>query len=165
MQPASTSPSVADEPARSGCPVAHGGGQAGGDGGRCPIDHGQAAVVRRSAADQFVWRLLRIKERPQPVSDATVYKSFRRSMMISALRCTLTYVVFPFVLPMASFAAGVGPVLGIIVGVVAMTCDVFTIRRFFQADHRFRWPVSTVAFGIMSLLAVLLVQDIVHVLS
>ena len=121
--------------------------------------------MQRSRADQFVWRLLRIEERPTGVSDAAVYKSFRRSMLISALRCTLTYVIFPFVLPMASFAAGVGPVLGIIIGVIAMTCDVFTIRRFFQADHRLRWPVSLVAFGIMSLLSVLLVQDIVHVLS
>ncbi len=119
----------------------------------------------RSAADQFVWYVLRIKERRSPASDAAVFKAFRRSMMISALRCTLTYVIFPFLLPMVSFAAGVGPALGIIVGVVAMTCDVYTIRRFFQADHRFRWPVSLVAFGIMSLLAVLLVQDIVNISS
>ncbi len=162
MQPASATPSTAAEPERSGCPVAH--TPLAGVGG-CPIDHGARPAVQRSRADQFVWRLLRIEERPTGVSDAAVYKSFRRSMLISALRCTLTYVIFPFVLPMASFAAGVGPVLGIIIGVIAMTCDVFTIRRFFQADHRLRWPVSLVAFGIMSLLSVLLVQDIVHVLS
>ncbi len=163
MQPVSASPSTVAPPQGSGCPVAH--GPAGTAAGGCPIDHGARPAVQRSRADQLVWRLLRIEERPTGVSDAAVYKSFRRSMLISALRCTLTYVIFPFVLPMASFAAGVGPVLGIIIGVIAMTCDVFTIRRFFQADHRFRWPVSLVALGIMSLLAVLLVQDIVHVVS
>jgi MFS family permease len=74
----------------------------------------------------------------------------------------LTYVVFPFLLPAASFAAGVGPVLGIVIGVFAMTCDVLTIRRFFEADHRWRWPVSIVAASVMVLLTILLVQDIVH---
>jgi hypothetical protein len=144
------------EPSAAACPVAHVAA------GACPIDHTARPAVTRSRADEVVRSLLRIKDRPAQVSDATVYRSFRRSMLISATRCTLTYVVFPFLLPAASFAAGVGPVLGILVGVFAMTCDVLTIRRFFQVDHRFRWPVSIVALSVMMLLTVLLVQDIVH---
>ena len=130
--------------------------------GACPIDHTARPSGGRSRADEIVRTLLRIEERPAHVSEAAVYRSFRRSMLISATRCTLTYVVFPFLLPAASFAAGVGPVLGVLIGVFAMTCDVLTIRRFFMVDHRFRWPVSIVALSVMSLLAVLLVQDIVH---
>ena len=34
---------------------------------------------------------------------------------------------------------------GIIVGVVAMVSDVFTIRRFFSVDHKWRWWFSGVA--------------------
>ena len=86
-------------------------------------------------------------------------------MLISAVRCTLTYVIFPFVMPAIGLATGVGPVLGIIIGVVAMTCDVFTIRRFFAVDHRWRWHFSAVALCVIGLLAVLLVQDIVHLLT
>jgi hypothetical protein len=160
MQPASVSQPTAAEPAGPGCPFDHAAA-------RCPVDHGgrPAAAVRRSRADEFMRALLRIEDRPAPVSDAAVYSSFRRSMFISALRCTLTYVVFPFLLPAASFAAGVGPVIGIAVGSVALTCDVYTIRRFFQVDHRWRWPVAIVALGVMGLLTVLLVQDVAHLLG
>lgn len=64
-------------------------------------------------------------------------------MLISAVRCTLTYVIFPFVAPAVGFATGVGPVVGLVIGSFAIVCDVFTIRRFFAVDHRWRWPVSS----------------------
>jgi len=158
MDSAAGPASTVAEPASavSACPVAHVAA------GACPIDHSARPAVSRSRADEVVRSLLRIEDRPANVSDAVVYRSFRRSMLISATRCTLTYVVFPFLLPAASFAAGVGPVLGVLIGVFALTCDVLTIRRFFQVDHRFRWPVSIVALSVMSLLTVLLVQDLVH---
>jgi hypothetical protein len=129
----------------------------------CPFPHKPAArPVQRSRADMIVRKVLRIRERPAGVSQKSAYDAFRRSMLISATRCTLTYVVFPFVLPAIHFATGVGPILGIIIGVVAMTCDVFTIRRFFAVDHKWRWQASTVAFSVICLLSVLLVQDVVH---
>jgi hypothetical protein len=46
-----------------------------------------------------VRRVLRIRERPAGVTAASAYTAFQRSMLISAIRCTLTYVVFPFVVP------------------------------------------------------------------
>ena len=52
-----------------------------------------------------------------------------------------------------------------VIGVVAMTCDVFTIRRFFVADHKYRWPISMLAFSIMTLLGYLLIDDVVHVIT
>ena len=112
-----------------------------------------------------VRRVLRIRERPAGASAASAYTAFQRSMLISAIRCTLTYVVFPFVVPAVGFATGVGPVLGIVIGVVAMTCDVFTIRRFFAVDHKWRWYFSAAALSVITLLTVLLVQDILHLLG
>ena len=64
----------------------------------------------------FVRRLLRISDRPRQVSESAAQKSFQRSMFISAVRCTLTYVVFPFVAPAIGFATGVaGAALGPII--------------------------------------------------
>lgn len=132
----------------------------------CPFPHGaQPKVIHRSPADLLVRRLLRIRDRPAGVTAASAYAAFRRSMLISATRCTLTYVVFPFVLPAVGFATGVGPVIGIIIGTLALTCDVFTIRRFFAIDHKWRWHYSAVALGIIGLLLVLLVQDVVHLVT
>lgn len=131
--------------------------------GGCPVAH-SAGGVRRSKPDLVVRRLLRIRERPAGLTDGSAYGSFQRSMLISAVRCTLTYVVFPFVAPAVGFAAGVGPVLGVLIGTIAIVCDVYTIRRFFAVDHKWRWPVSAIAFSVICLLAVLLVQDVSHLL-
>ena len=172
MQPASTEEELApdpapvvDAPSRGGCPVAHVPAVAGG----CPVAHAAgaagAAGARRSTADLVVRRVLRIRERPAGVTSTSAYGTFQRSMLISAVRCTLTYVVFPFVAPAVGFAAGVGPVVGILIGTFAIVCDVFTIRRFFAVDHRWRWPVSAIAFSVICLLAVLLVQDVSHLLG
>ena len=130
----------------------------------CPIRH-DGSVVRRTKADLVVRKLLRIRERPEGITSAKAYATFQKSMLISATRCTLTYVVFPFVLPAVGFASGVGPILGILIGVIALTSDVFTIRRFFSVDHKYRWHFSAVALAVIVLLLVLLVQDIVHLAS
>lgn len=153
---------VAEPVAR--CPFPHQAASA--DGAVCPFPTSSTgSAATRSRADMVVRRVLRIRERPAGASAASAYTAFQRSMLISAIRCTLTYVVFPFVVPAVGFATGVGPVLGIVIGVVAMTCDVFTIRRFFAVDHKWRWHFSAIALSVIGLLSVLLVQDIVHLLS
>lgn len=163
-------PSPGDEVAlRAGCPIDHRKAtpEAPGDGGACPFPR-TGAVAGRSRADWVVRRLLRIRDHPpgsRPASARAAYSAFQRSMFISAIRCTLTYVILPFVVPAVGFATGVGPIIGIVIGVVAMTCDVFTIRRFFAIDHRWRWHFSAVALSVIGLLAVLLVQDVVHLVT
>jgi hypothetical protein len=86
-------------------------------------------------------------------------------MFISATRCLLTYIVFPFVLPAVGFATGVGPWLGLTIGSLAIVCDVFAVRRFFAVGHRWRWHFAGVAACVIGLLGVLLVQDIVHLVT
>jgi hypothetical protein len=158
MQPVFVEPTA--EPAQ--CPFPH---LAAATPAQCPFPHqaaGPARTVERSRADMLVRSVLRIRERPAGATAASAYSAFQRSMLISAIRCTLTYVVFPFVVPAVGFATGVGPILGIVIGVAAMTCDVFTIRRFFAVDHKWRWHFSAVALSVIGLLSVLLVQDIIH---
>ena len=133
---------------------------------RCPFPHDAAkAPVHRTKADLFVRRLLRIKDRPEGVTTAQAYSAFQKSMLISGTRCMLTYVVFPIVLPLLGIAKGVGPVVGIVIGSIAMVCDVFTIRRFFMVDHRYRWYFTAVALSVITLLTVLLVEDIANFVS
>ena len=157
VAPASPSRCPIDQTARAAAPDAV-------TSGGCPVRH-DGQPVQRSRADRIVRSALRIQERPAGVSDAAAYATFQRSMLISATRCTLTYVIFPFVLPAIGIATGVGPILGVVIGVIAMTCDVFTIRRFFQVDHRWRWQISAIAVCVISLLSVLLVEDIGALIS
>jgi hypothetical protein len=96
----------------------------------------------------------------QPVDDATLYRSFNRSVVISGIRCTLTYLILPYLAPLLGLAGGFGPGLGLAIGSVAIVANVFTIRRFWVARHRWRWLVTAVSSGVIVLLLVMAVGDI-----
>ncbi len=130
----------------------------------CPYAHA-TPVVQRSHADMVVRKLLRIREKPAGVSSRQAVNAFRRSMIISTIRCTLTYLVFPFVLPALGLVTDTGVVISIVIGTLAITCDIFSIRRFFVADHKWRWHFSTVAFTVVCMLGILLVKDVIHMIG
>lgn len=85
---------------------------------------------------------------------------FSTSILISGIRCVLAYVVFPWVLPAAGVAGGIGPGIGIVVGSVAIAFNVLSIRRFWLADHRWKWPITALNGAVIALLSVLLVLDL-----
>ena len=97
-------------------------------------------------------------------ADDPATRAFSRSMLISATRCLLTYILFPWVLPLLGVTAGVGPALGLPIGAVAVVSNVFTIRRFWASDHRWKWPVTVICLGVLALLVVLIGQDIAELL-
>ena len=84
---------------------------------------------------------------------------FSQSVLISGIRCVLTYVAFPFIAPIIGIASGIGSTVGLIVGTIAIVANLFSIRRFWRADHRWKWPVSALNAGIIVLLLVLMVID------
>jgi hypothetical protein len=129
----------------------------------CPVKHGGSGQM--SKADMVAHAVLRIPAQPAEVSNAQVYSTFQRSMLVSAVRCLVTYIVLPFVLPAVGFAKGVGPVIGIAIGAVALTFNVFTIRRFHIAEHKWRWHYTAIVSGVMVLLLVLMVQDFIHLVT
>jgi hypothetical protein len=87
---------------------------------------------------------------------------FNVSMALSGLRCLLSYVVFPILTPVFGFAAGVAPVVGIPIALVALVFDVIGMRRFWLADHQWRWAMTGIYAAVMVLVLGLLVADIVH---
>ena len=105
-----------------------------------------------SGADRFMRRLLRLSDEPK-MSAADARSAFQKSLVWTAARCLLMYIVFPFVLPPLGIAIGVGPVIGIIIGLLAMVAIVYSIRRFWRADHSKRWHYTV--FG--SLIIVFLI--------
>ena len=92
-------------------------------------------------------------------------RGFSRSIMISGIRCVLTYVVLPFFAPLIGLAPGVGPVVGLTVGTVAIVANVFSIRRFWRADHRWKKPVTVLHVSVIVLLVILLYLDIAQLLE
>lgn len=90
---------------------------------------------------------------------------FSQSILISAIRCVLTYVLFPFVFPIIGITSGIGSGIGLVIGTIAILANVFSIRRFHKADHKYKWPVSALNAGIIVLLVILVILDATSLLS
>jgi len=96
---------------------------------------------------------------PVSPSDAPE-RTFSVSIVVSAIRCTLTYVIFPWVLPLLGVAGGVGPGIGLVIGTIAIAANIISIRRFWAVDHRWKVPITILNGGIIVLLTILVVVDL-----
>ena len=117
-----------------------------------------------SSADRFMRRLLRLPE-GRTATAAEARSAFQKSIFISAARCVLMYVFFPFILPLIGVAKGVGPVIGVIIGMLAIVSITFSIRRFWRADHSKRWHYTIFGIVIIAFLVVLAVADVSTILD
>lgn len=100
-----------------------------------------------------------------PANSDAATRAFSTSILISAVRCLLTYIVFPWLLPAFGFVGGVGPGIGLVIGLVAIGFNLASIRRFWRADHPWKLPVSALNVGVIALLAVLVVMDVQDLLT
>ncbi|HEX2273323.1 MAG TPA: hypothetical protein VHG90_05580 [Acidimicrobiales bacterium] len=119
------------------------------------------ATVRRDQprpADAFMRRLLRV--RTGEASPRSAENVFGASIVLSTVRCLLTYVVLPLLKPVVDLSGGVGPALGLFIGTVSAVAIVASMRRFWAADHRLRWGYSVIGGGILVLLVVQAVGDV-----
>ena len=123
-----------------------------------------APTRERPAADRFMRTLLRLDD-TDTATAAEARSSFQKSLVFTACRCTLMYLVFPFVLPLVGIARGVGPVIGIVIGILAVFSIVYSIRRFFKADHSKRWHYTVFGTVIIGFLVYLTIKDLVDLTS
>jgi len=123
-----------------------------------------ASVAARSPLDEAMRRLLRI--RPDDEQDVAGARSaFSTSLLVSTVRCLLTYVLLPVLRPVIDLSGGVGPVLGLVVSVISAVAIIVSMRRFWAADHRARWAYTAVGGGILVLLVVQSTLDVVALFS
>lgn len=111
-------------------------------GGVCPVPHETDAGEQESAA-----------------------RVFSTSVLISGIRCVLAYVVFPWILPLFGLTDWLGPWIGITISIVAIGFNVASIRRFWRADHPWKWAISAINVSVIGLLSILLVVDLSAVFS
>jgi hypothetical protein len=90
---------------------------------------------------------------------------FSLSIVISGTRCLLTYIVFPWVLPVLGIAGGVGPAVGVVVGVVAIAFNLLSIRRWRASSHAWRLPLMTLNSVVIVFLLVLVALDVSELVS
>ncbi len=127
---------------------------------------GTTAVAARqySASDRFMRRLLRLPEGTTSTA-AEARSAFQRSLAYTTCRCLLMYIILPFVLPAVGIARGVGPYIAIPIGIVAMVSIVYSIRRFWRADHSKRWHYTIFGTIIIGFLIYLTIADTIDLLN
>lgn len=75
-------------------------------------------------------------------SDRGAHRAFRVSVVISALRCIITYVAVPLLIPILSLSGWVASPVGLALCAVAAVNGVISLRRFWGADHPQRWTYT-----------------------
>ena len=116
----------------------------------------QAALLRLT--------LLRLDD-TDTATAAEARSAFQKSLLFTTCRCLLMYIILPFVLPLVGIARGVGPVIGITIGILAMISIVYSIRRFWKADHSKRWHYTIFGTVIIGFLIYLTVKDLITLTS
>jgi hypothetical protein len=129
------------------------------------VSTGLAAPPTRSRADETMRRLLRVPDNQAPIDESETHRIFSASIFLSALRCLMSYIVLPVVLPAIGLARGVGPFIGVPIGVLALTFDYLGIRRFWLADHRQRWAFTAIYAVVGTMVLALVVTDIVDLIT
>jgi hypothetical protein len=124
-----------------------------------PVD-----VPARGVWDRRARRVLRLAPDAPKASLFGAHGAFSKSIAISATRCLFTYIFLPLLAPLG-LTGGVGPAIGVVLSVVSITAIWFATRRFFAADHKYRWAYAGVGGGIVVLLVVQGVIDLVNLVT
>jgi hypothetical protein len=120
-----------------------------------------APEAPRSDADRFMRGLLRLPAGTTSTA-AEARSAFQKSLAFTTCRCLLMYIVLPFVLPAVGIARGVGPVVGIAIGLLAIVSIVYSIRRFWRADHSKRWHYTIFGTAIIAFLIWATIADTIR---
>jgi hypothetical protein len=121
--------------------------------------------------DRTVARLLRVQLQPLVPREAVVTSSsrpFETPLLIAGVRCTLRYIVLPFVLPLIAAATGAtlssiatGAALGLVLtlDVIAAVAIVATLRRLWRLQHSRRWQYLAMAVALAALIGLFFIRD------
>jgi hypothetical protein len=110
-------------------------------------------------------RLLQVLPGPPAATDDQAHRLFSASIAISAGRCLLTYIILPVLTPVIGPTTGNHPGVGIPLGLLALVFDVRAVRRFWLADHPWRWKITALYSVVMIMVVGLLIDDIIHAVS
>lgn len=111
-----------------------------------------------ATADRAMRRLLRVDGLDR-TADAGAHRAFRTSVLVSAVRCLITYLAIPILVPLLSLSGWVAAPIGIVLCVIAVVNGVVSVRRFWVADHPRRWMYTGFMGVVFVILAVAMVSE------
>jgi hypothetical protein len=85
--------------------------------------------------------------------------------MLSALRCTVQYVVLPFVLPWVGVAASISFWVTLLLGGIAVASLIRNVRYLWRLRHARRWSYLGLALIVAASLVLFVVMDLRGILG
>ncbi|MBX3003004.1 MAG: hypothetical protein KF821_06890 [Anaerolineales bacterium] len=95
---------------------------------------------------------------PSPEQVKGSDRSMAGYIVFVAIRCTLQYIVFPFLLPFIGLSGSISLILSLLIDVFALGMIVYNIRRLWNTSWRWRYVALSVVM--ISILAVFMVEDV-----
>ncbi len=108
-------------------------------------------------------RLLRIEGNPDPGAVLGAQRAMTSSIMVSAVRCMITYIVVPILTPIIGILDLVDAPLSLVLCCLAFFMSGRSLRRFWRADHSKRWHYTALVVVVWSFLAVAVIRDITQI--
>ena len=102
---------------------------------------------------------------PESQLPAPAERALTFGLLLSALRCTLQYVLLPFVLPWIGFATSIPPWLTLAIGGLALAALVRNVRYMWRLHHARRWSYFAIASVVTTTLLVFMVMDVRNLLG
>jgi hypothetical protein len=112
--------------------------------------------------DRVVARVLRVRPQPLVPREAvatTCSRPFETPLLVSGVRCTLRYIVLPFVLPLLGVTTGGTLGILLLLDVIAAIAIVATLRRLWRLQHPRRWQYLAAALALAVLVGIFFVND------
>nr|WP_233613848.1 hypothetical protein [Leucobacter edaphi] len=130
------------------------------------VPRGEVRPRSDSAADRFMRRLLRVQLREAtPANERAAHRGFQIAMVISGVRCLVTYLLIPVLAPILSIANVFAAPIGILLCAIAAVSGISSLRRFWASDHRSRWMYTAFIGVVFLVLAVAVSFDIGRIVS
>ena len=110
---------------------------------------------RRSAADRLARRVLRVED-----AEPRALMPLKGSLIISAVRCVITYALVPALVPVISGLGVLATPLSLVLSLVAAVMAVVSLRRVWLADWSGRWGYTAFIGIVLAVLAVVIAIDV-----
>lgn len=112
--------------------------------------------VQRPAIDRAMRRLLKVGDDVDRGAVLRARRNTTTAIVVAGIRCLITYILIPVLAPYIVLVRTIGAPLSIALSVLGITMGISATRRFWVADHRYRWAYT----GFIAVVVVLLTVGI-----
>ena len=125
-----------------------------------PISVVENLQPARPPADRFVRKLLRVGDAVDKTAVFGARRSTTTAVVISGIRCTITYLLIPILAPFVSLLETLDAPVSIFLSAFAIVMGIRGARRFWIADHRSRWSYTAFIGVVVGMLLVAIALDL-----